>query len=272
MPRAAPAIQRGAVVSTPAGSLSALHLARLAALSGGSLLLAMAILFAVRRLSGDAHQPLTAEIRLIAALVLATTATLLRLPWIAPATNADRLPRFVGLLLPLTSLVLFGLALSLPAAPVWSVVVMWLSVAAHECVWGVGVFRGRTFRRRPTAALRTAEPRVQPRVAPTERAADAEAPPANVTQQIVRSREGAAEKITGVLRADLAVGERTCSLHVAFCPPLAAAPTIQCEQIDGPAATISLGEVQSYGARFDVRLLRAAAQPATVAVEFYAHT
>jgi hypothetical protein len=75
-----------------------------------------------------------------------------------------------------------------------------------------------------------------------------------------------------VLRADVSVGERTSSLHVAFCPPLAAAPTLQCEQIDGPAATITIGEVQSYGARIDVRLLRTASQPATIAVEFYAHT
>jgi hypothetical protein len=263
----ADAIGRRAQLSASMRPADLLSLAQLVALTGGMMLLAVAALLFLRRISGGIAEPLTMEVRLLAGVALTATASVLRLPWLGPSPNA--MLRATGLVLPLPALLLFALALSFPLAPIGSVVVLWLGVIAHESLWTVYLWRGRRFQ--PSAAPRPAVETDPPRQA-RESAATAQAPASNVTQQLVRKREGDADTITGVLRTEVSAGERTCSLHVAFCPPLATSPQLQCEQIEGPAANITLGEVQSYGARIDVRLLRTTSQPATLAVEFYARS
>jgi hypothetical protein len=267
-------------------------LARIVASSTAGLFFALSALFVVRRMAGGMLEPLPPGTLLLIGATLAAIASFLRLPWLAERTlsqRTGRAARIVGVLLPLPAIVLFGAALSLPGAAVWSIVLLWIGLLVHEVGWGYALWRGRRemVRRRaqasppprpassgesgappehvarmPTALLRS--PQVDHHV-------ELQTSPQNVTQQIMRTREDDAETITGVLRAQLEAGERTHSLHVAFCPPLASTPSLQCEQTDGPAATIALGEVQTYGARIDLRLSRPAAKPIAVTVEFYAH-
>ncbi len=81
------------------------------------------------------------------------------------------------------------------------------------------------------------------------------APDGNVLQQLVRSRASdGTESLHGWLRVPLAANQRTAAVHVAFCPPFAAAPRVDVEQREGPAARIKPAQVLPYGARFDLKL------------------
>jgi len=57
-----------------------------------------------------------------------------------------------------------------------------------------------------------------------------------------------------MLHCPLAPGQRTGSVHVAFCPPFAGIPKVTAEQISGPPARVRVGVVLPHGARVDVRL------------------
>jgi hypothetical protein len=91
------------------------------------------------------------------------------------------------------------------------------------------------------------------------------------TQQLSRIAEEGGEALYGLLRADFAPRQRTQSLHVAFCPPLEAAPIIECSQIDGPEASIKVAQLQPFGVRFDLRLASIPREATSVVVRFEAH-
>ena len=92
--------------------------------------------------------------------------------------------------------------------------------------------------------------------------------PDEVQQQWTRSRlPDGSEQILATLRAELASGQRTASIHLAFCPPLAEVPELEFEQVEGPEARIQQGELFRHGARLDVRLAQPAAMACSVVVE-----
>ncbi len=96
-------------------------------------------------------------------------------------------------------------------------------------------------------------------------------PQLEVIQQLTRVRTAdESEELRGWLRVPLAAGQRTASVHVAFCPPLAATPELLVEQIDGPESRLKTGQLLPYGARIDLRLATTAAEPAAVVLEFVA--
>ena len=76
------------------------------------------------------------------------------------------------------------------------------------------------------------------------------------------------EELRGWLRVPLAAGQRTASVHVAFCPPLAATPELLVEQIDGPESPTEDRATASLRRRIDLRLATTAAEPAAVVLEF----
>lgn len=95
--------------------------------------------------------------------------------------------------------------------------------------------------------------------------------PAGYLQQMSRFRDhDGGEVIHGLLRAEFTAGQRVHHLHVAFCPPLPASPELSFEQVDGAEASVSAGQVESYGARLDLRLARPAQEGESAVVEFYA--
>ena len=78
------------------------------------------------------------------------------------------------------------------------------------------------------------------------------------------------EELSGWLRMPFAAGQRTGSVHVAFCPPLPAAPELSVEQIDGPEARVKTAQLLPYGARLDLKLVAASEEPASVLLQFSA--
>lgn len=95
-----------------------------------------------------------------------------------------------------------------------------------------------------------------------------------VVQHLVRRQNSTSggQRIDGWLRCDFSPGQRTAAVHVAFCPPLAAAPKIEA-RIDpeyGALATCKVAEHYVHGARFEVRLASPAPQSTTTRVIFSA--
>lgn len=98
-------------------------------------------------------------------------------------------------------------------------------------------------------------------------------PAAEVTQQLIRSEAAdGSEELSGWLRLPFAPGQRTGSIHVAFCPPLRVAPELAVEQIEGPEARIKTAQLLPYGARLDLKLAAAAESPTVVLLQFTAGT
>jgi hypothetical protein len=90
-----------------------------------------------------------------------------------------------------------------------------------------------------------------------------------ISQQITRyDAVDGADVLEAELFAVLAPGERHAAIHVAFCPPFAVLPTVDCEQTDGPEAQLRIGQLLHQGVRIDVRL--ASAGPANIGVALVA--
>jgi hypothetical protein len=84
-----------------------------------------------------------------------------------------------------------------------------------------------------------------------------------LVQQITRLRTASGETLEARLRADFAVGQRVANLHVAFCPPFAAAPVVDFEQTFGPETRVRVGQLLPQGVRLDLKL----ASPGPASVE-----
>ena len=92
-------------------------------------------------------------------------------------------------------------------------------------------------------------------------------------QQLTRSQAAdGAEELFGWLRMAFAAGQRTGSIHVAFCPPFVATPELAVEQIDGPQVRIKTAQLLPYGVRLDLKLAAAAEEPTAVLLQFSART
>jgi hypothetical protein len=89
-----------------------------------------------------------------------------------------------------------------------------------------------------------------------------------VTQEFVRSRQpDGGERLAGWMRVPLSPGQRTATVHLAFCPPFVRTPKITVAQQEGPTARIKEAQLLPYGARLDLKLTHAADAPATVLLE-----
>jgi hypothetical protein len=74
-------------------------------------------------------------------------------------------------------------------------------------------------------------------------------------QQIVRSRDAAGREIIhAMLRTDFVPGQRTATVYVGFCPPLASRPELTVKLPPIPAAEAKIVQAFPHGARIDVRL------------------
>lgn len=95
----------------------------------------------------------------------------------------------------------------------------------------------------------------------------------DVLQQLTRRRAAdGSEALVGWLRMPFAPGQRTASLHVAFCPPFAKTPQLMVEQLDGPSVRIKTAQVLPHGARFDLKLSTVADESDSVLMEFSARS
>jgi len=168
---------------------------------------------------------------------------------------------------PTVTLLVLGVALSMPGAGLAALAALWLPLLAEE-----GWAAWRVYHRPRRAAH---GPGVVPAAASSASAIVAVAPPtdADVTQQLVRSRAAdGSESLAGWLRLTLTPGQRQTTAHLAFCPPFAQTPTLDVSQADGPAARVKTAQLLPYGARLEIKLAAPADVPCTVRLRFSART
>jgi len=196
-----------------------------------AMLAASTALVAWRRVAGGLHTPPHWPLALLASLCLWGMAGAIRwcvgrgLGW---GLQGPRwlLPAAVSALV-----VLAGASLTLEGSPPGTVAALWIPLVMGE-TWAW--------------TRRMGNRRSDERVGPDG---------GEVIQRLTRLRlPGGKDVIEGMLHCPLAPGQRTGSVHVAFCPPFAGIPKVTAEQISGPPARVRLGVVLPHGARVDVRL------------------
>ena len=186
--------------------------------------------------------------------------------------SASKLARYVGLALAIfffvAALFILWRCLAVGIAKPLPVVVMALTAALLA---GMGwLFRLTLTGRLP----RTAFARIHPVVAraktiPAEGDEPAE-PAADVVQQLTLRTTAEGQELSGWLRMKLAAGQRTGTLHVAFCPPFDCPPVVEAEAVYGPECRIKVAEAMRYGVRLEVKLNAQAEEEVSVLVWFFA--
>ncbi|MHB8973250.1 MAG: hypothetical protein ACYC3X_16735 [Pirellulaceae bacterium] len=237
----------------------------------------------IRRLSGRLQQPLGFPALLTVGVVSAAVVSALRYAgyrngrW--PALRRS-LATSAMWLLP-TLVLLLAAALSIRGTSAVALCALWGSLLLNELLWGR---YGRHIQSGDSIAL-PGTARTSPVAVPTpgglpaeslprlpDGMDDAELPlPSDVSQQITRTQSRqAGDAMAGVLRALFQPGERSQNLHVAFCPPMPGRPTVEVIQLSGPRTRVKAADVQSFGVRFDLRLVAASQQQENVLIHFEA--
>lgn len=93
-----------------------------------------------------------------------------------------------------------------------------------------------------------------------------------LSQSALRGVDDEGEFAEGEVRLEFAAGERSATTHVSFCPPLETAPRVTATRWRGAAASVTVGQAEIFGARFDVRLDRISDQPQTVVIRYVARS
>ena len=244
--------------SSPAAGLTA-HL-RLAV---AALLAAAAVILALRRLSGALQTPLTPVSLLVAGGVLAALACIAHAPARRgrPGTMSGTMYSWswwVGNLLVSLSVLVTAASLSLPGSHWFALFGLWTTFIGQEIWAWRGLLPGGRLPSRPCKHGARGNGRLA--ICPTadgESADDMEPaePPADVLQQLtLRTTAEGGQELSGWLRMPLAAGQRTGSLHVAFCPSFARTPKVEVEAVCGPDCRIKAGQVLPYGVRLDIKL------------------
>jgi len=260
--------------SPEAASAAIEFLAWAAAMIAG-LLVALAGVVLWRRLAGALDTPLPAPVLAGAGVLVATLAAGTRLAWRRQFPQRPPLPagRVIELV-PGAALVVLGIAWSLPGTSVYGLAILWGVVLAEEAWSFRGGLRSRTGRRSPPPeAARAAAPVAEiPAEPPVPLPIPSAAQPADdVLQQLTRTRQpDGTDRLGGWLRARFAVGQRTESVHLAFCPPFERAPRLEVSHRGGPAVRVKTGQLLPHGARLDLKLAATAEQPEWVLLEFTA--
>jgi hypothetical protein len=246
------------------------------------LLTAAAVTVVARRVVGALATPLDPVTLFAMGLLVATTAAVIRLGWLLPAVLQPK-PRLDQAVMLLTSSTVLAIAVGvcLPETPVAGKFLLCLILIVEESgawAWhhrrGPNCFlpsrkRGQNYSS-PSDPLHPvlSHPR-QPSPEINSSAPFSE----DVTQRFTRSQAAdGSETLSGWLRAAFAAGQRTGSVHVAFCPPFAATPELKVEQLDGPETRVKTAQVLPYGARLDLKLVAVAAEPTDVVLQFSART
>jgi hypothetical protein len=257
-----------------------LRLMRQAAIVVLGLFFVAAGVIAARAFAGALERPLPFSALLAAGLLVVAAAALVRLGWLLPM-GERRLGKadLAAMILTTICAAAFcgGLCLPPETSPTDVILVRILFVVEESGAW-FWIFR-KWIRKSPSSAQRSPDSPVpsDSRSALTMAAVPLIAvdaiPAEEVFQQLTRSRAAdGAEELSGWLRMPFAAGQRTGSVHVAFCPPLPETPELSVEQIDGPEARVKTAQLLPYGVRLDLKLVAAAEEPASVLLQFSART
>ncbi len=266
---------------------------------GGLIALGLSGTFVARRLAGEFGRSLSgSELLLLTLLLVGVLAGLRCMRPGRPVAFGERRGEFLAQAIPTAAAVMLALAVTSPQSPLWAVVLLWVSLSVEETwrwghtprgtrpprrasgsqTWGDAIRRNwlaegsEGVSATPPQSFAVEEAMNGERNdALLEEGAEDDALPPEHLQQLTRFRdEDGGEVIHGRLRAKFATNQRVHYLHIAFCPPLAVTPELVCEQIEGADASLATGQVETYGARIDLRLARPAAEGESVVVEFYA--
>ena len=283
-----PTHSTAAMTRASAGDRPAIELARWAAGAMVGLLAMMATVLCWRRLAGALAHPLPASTLMAVGLLVAVTALTARVLWRQAASRDRHFARLDPLVtgVPFAAIVAVAVALSLPGTSPGALAAFWAIVALEEgCVWlpgfgqRVASLLGNWPRTRRRFRVDPPQPSVPHAIGPPAKTGDTSEetgliPFSNeVTQQLTRTQSAdGAETLSGWLRVGLPSGQRTANVHVAFCPPFARTPTLEVAQTEGPRSRIKTVQLLPYGARLDLKLPRAADEPASVLLRFSAES
>jgi hypothetical protein len=244
-----------------------------------------ALVLALRRVSGALVHPLSIVMLIPTGILAAISALGIRTLWRhSPDRRASARGDLIMDVLLGVSLPIFAAALSLPGTNAWGLACFWLVIVAFE-IWAWAPRAGQWLHRsrhEKTGLEKFRIDQAQSVAAHIEPVATLPGaisdsltapiwPAKGVTQQLTRSTTArGGDMLCGALRLDLAAGQRTGNLHVAFCPPFAGTPEITAVQVDGPEARIKIAQLLPYGVRMDVKLIAPSDEPAGVIVQFTA--
>lgn len=224
---------------------------------------AVVLLLLVRRMAGALVQPLGGlPLVGVAALSMALAAGW-RLGWQARCRRQSPWDLMVPVL-PGFALFMLLCVLSLPGTKSWGLMLTWLAFFTSEAAWWWAAYSANkepTGRPIPSQTL-VAEPAAELRVG-----SGPEILPSDVFQQITRYRDGEQERIAVLLRPAFAIGQRVAVAHISFCPPLGGIPDLAAEATEGPDATVTITNVQTFGLRLEIRLEEPADERCDVMVE-----
>ena len=277
-------VRHGTIDGPRAISLEQARLIRLVLFVAAGLAAVLAGVLLTRRWADALERPLDAAGLAVLTILLAGLAVAARLLWRVadPRHRLDAARWQTVFDLTVTASVLgLAAAVSLPQSPVVPMIALWIVVLGGEgAAWFV------MLRRRlsppaeensvgdcPDADLPHAERQdliSDSGNAFSEDDESSETLPAGVSQRMTRASEDGGEMIYGIIRCDFAPNLRQQNIHIAFCPPLASRPQLTADQVDGPTARIRSTEVETYGARMEVKLKSASSEPSSVQIQFYA--
>ena len=269
----------GALVGGQFGAPAA-ELARWTIVALAGLTLAAALLVASRRVAGALSAPLEVPLLLTSGFLWATATVGVRAAWnrLSIDRRHSRLELTVWIA-PTAALLILGAALSLPGTSIAGLATFWSLLVLEEAwSWRRAPWRRRAARVQHKPALKPSGPRTSPAPAEHKQSDQAilgldDCPPEQMIQRLTRSRDAdGVERLSGWLRMPFAAGQRTASIHVAFCPPFARVPELKVEQANGPTARIKTAQLLPHGTRLDLKLSRSADSEESVLLRFSAHS
>jgi len=242
-----------------------------------TMLLGVAVLLIVRRVSGAITEELSYGAMLLTAIITAVLAFSSRFAWrhLIPATlspASQGTDRFAGI--SADAFVGWGSSLALLLMAIGTAypgdrtidLLIWVPLLVADQFLRQSFFDGglpgQSFQK-----LERVEIKDDPEDGWTVEAFDTD----DLVQQLyrVRNDEGL-EVIYGSLRADLQAGQRHTVIHVGFCPPLAFMPRIEVAPYSGPSAKIKVAQALAHGTRLEVRLDQTANEDCSVLIDLAA--
>ncbi|GMQ80459.1 MAG: hypothetical protein BMS9Abin04_452 [Planctomycetia bacterium] len=250
---------------------------RAAVTVGAGLFVGFALLLVTRRAAGAFTRAADPAVLLLTGLLLVVLAWGLRQAgWRFLGTDAGGWFAWLLLLAPTVAILAAAWALSFERTTIGvRLALCTLIVGTEAATWAGQLRPGR--RRQPAAdhpdSPAAGPPAANPPTVGSLVEADVLPPPGadRVLQHLTRTRDRAGgETIVGIFRARLESGQRTTSLHVAFCPPFVEVPRFEAQLVAGPAARLKIAQVLPYSARVDLKLQKVAIDAADVVVRVIA--
>ncbi len=240
----------------------------LAAQVTSGILIALAMVVAVRRMAIGLAAPIAISTTLATAVVLLLLVIAIR------RAAAGQLP----LWLPTTVLACWAVACSYPGSQVMAWIV-WGGAMAIDLLVArrpeASIADGPTLHQATAGALSAADDAASREACGLDRQQPADATCDDgevVLQHVVRVRDpNGNEYVHATLRGEFGPGERRTTLYVGFCPPFAVVPQVEAEVIEGPPGMVKVVQALHNGAQVEVDLDEASLEPAVVTIEVAAY-